>query len=550
MTGAFVAREMLLKCPRCDRVFESEALRRLVPHRCNIAWDVRVHIGLRMFLQHCSAEQIHTELLARDVRLSSSEISYLGRKFIVYLAIAHRQATPRINRSMQMAGGYVLHLDAAHDADAPALMTGMDSLSRFVLGNVKIPSEHANHIVPFLKQLRHDYGLPIATVHDMGTGICKAVTEVFPGVRDFICHFHFLRDVGKDLLDPSYSTLRNRLRKHSASTKLSALARDAKHRLSDQHISTQWLPECIKTGESTIDLDFLPMVSVYSLALWCLHGKHSGDGYGFPFDRPLLGFAERLLVLLKRFPELFHRMPAGNQAAQRIFLKFVNTAVDIVIDPVFEQSVEELRWRCRLFDDLRDKMRIAAPGGRNGLNDDGTATNMTSIRQGVLQFRRRLDQEPNLAADRLCRKMAEQIDRYGDKLFADPIELTTASGSMTLYPQRTNNIMEQFFRSIRRGYRHKTGNNTMRRMLQSMLADTPLVKNLENPEYMEILLDGKENLEELFAEMETNMRTSIVESEADADLILPGFRPLLKLQDLPYQISSLCTKAQAMAKSN
>ena len=83
-----------------------------------------------------------------------------------------------------------------------------------------------------------------------------------------------------------------------------------------------------------------------------------------------------------------------------------------------------------------------------------------------------------------------------------------------------------------------------------MLADTPLVKNLENPEYMEILLDGKENLEELFAEMETNMRTSIVESEADADLILPGFRPLLKLQDLPYQISSLCTKAQAMAKSN
>ena len=170
MTGAFVAREMLLKCPRCDRVFESEALRRLVPHRCNIAWDVRVHIGLRMFLQHCSAEQIHTELLARDVRLSSSEISYLGRKFIVYLAIAHRQATPRINRSMQMAGGYVLHLDAAHDADAPALMTGMDSLSRFVLGNVKIPSEHANHIVPFLKQLRHDYGLPIATVHDMGTG--------------------------------------------------------------------------------------------------------------------------------------------------------------------------------------------------------------------------------------------------------------------------------------------------------------------------------------------------------------------------------------------
>ena len=34
-----------------------------------------------------------------------------------------------------------------------------------------------------------------------------------------------------------------------------------------------------------------------------------------------------------------------------------------------------------------------------------------------------------------------------------------------------------------------------------MLADTPLVKNPDNPRYMKILLDGKANLEELFAEL-------------------------------------------------
>ena len=34
-----------------------------------------------------------------------------------------------------------------------------------------------------------------------------------------------------------------------------------------------------------------------------------------------------------------------------------------------------------------------------------------------------------------------------------------------------------------------------------MIADTPLVKNLDNPEYMDIILNGKKSLEETFAEI-------------------------------------------------
>jgi hypothetical protein len=58
-----------------------------------------------------------------------------------------------------------------------------------VLANVKVPTEHADRIVPFLEKIKTDYGDPIACVHDMGTGICKAVTAVFAGAKDFICHF-------------------------------------------------------------------------------------------------------------------------------------------------------------------------------------------------------------------------------------------------------------------------------------------------------------------------------------------------------------------------
>ena len=35
-------------------------------------------------------------------------------------------------------------------------------------------------------------GDPLATVHDMGKGISRAVEKVFPDTPDFICHYHFL----------------------------------------------------------------------------------------------------------------------------------------------------------------------------------------------------------------------------------------------------------------------------------------------------------------------------------------------------------------------
>jgi hypothetical protein len=177
---------------------------------------------------------------------------------------------------------------------------------------------------------------------------------------------------------------------------------------------------------------------------------------------------------------------------------------------------------------------------------------MGSIRQGVAQFREELEKDPKYTADRLSQKMAEQIDKYGDKLFAEPIEVMTPQGKASIYPQRTNNILEQFFRGVRRGqHRRKTGNNSMHRVLQTMLADTPLVKNLDNPAYMEILLDGKENLVELFAELGPSWITNAAaESQPEIDRLLPGFRALINHPTLPEQVARLFTRYLEQSKSN
>jgi len=90
----------------------------------------------------------------------------------------------------------------------------------------------------------------------------------------------------------------------------------------------------------------------------------------------------------------------------------------------------------------------------------------------------------------------------------------------------------------------------MSRMLRTMLADTPLVKNLDNPDYMEVLLDGKANLEELFSELGKISFATNDKSQADIDRILPGFRAIIKLPKLPEQVLRLYTKAQQMAEPN
>lgn len=121
---------------------------------------------------------------------------------------------------MQTRGGYICHLDATCEGGDPLLMSSIDSLSEIVLGNVKLPAEDEQHIVPFLRRIQEAYGIPLALVHDMGKGILKAVATVFPKVPDFICHFHFLRDIGKDFLGTEYDIIRKRLSKHGISAKL------------------------------------------------------------------------------------------------------------------------------------------------------------------------------------------------------------------------------------------------------------------------------------------------------------------------------------------
>jgi len=117
-------------------------------------------------------------------------------------------------------GGYILHIDGTSEGASPHLITAIDEVTNFVLANVKVPSEKTQQVVPFLKDIKKQYGNPLAVTSDMGKALLKAISDVFPDIPNYICHFHFLRDIGKDLLEKEYSIIRNKLKKYGITSQL------------------------------------------------------------------------------------------------------------------------------------------------------------------------------------------------------------------------------------------------------------------------------------------------------------------------------------------
>lgn len=535
----FIAHETVCVCgnPACGVSVASETLARLVPPQGTFGYDVIVHVGTQQFL-HCRGEQeILHDLHRRGITISRSEIGVLTRKFIIYLAIAHRQSRHLLRKAMIGRGGYILHLDGTCEADSPHLMSVVDGMSELVLGNAKLPSENADQIVPFLRTIKRQYGTPLALVHDMAKAILISVKKVFPGTPDFLCHFHFLRDIGKDLLDAPYDTLRKRLRALGIQGFLRQHARKLKRSI-EQDTTVMDACERWLQGDRHVDIPS-PVTIVYVLIQWSLDGKHEGDGYGFPFDRPYVSLYLRLQAIHEKLCRMRQTCADATKGQKHLLTALINGLDKTIADPAAKKNARILQEKTIVFDGLRNAMRIALPNDKNGLNDDGGAA-MASIRKGVTTFFRKLTTTVKNCPDPAYTKLLDQIELYRDKLFADPITKKTPQGPVTIYPQRTNNIMERFFRDIRRGHRKRSGSNTMTRTLKTILADMPIVANLRDPAYFSMLLNGAQSLEERFSQIDVQIvREETQRNERENRVVSLQVKRIIKRKNLLDEIGEL-----------
>jgi hypothetical protein len=245
--GKFKAHETLKVCHSCRKKYPGEGLATLAPHRSSYGFNLIVHIGMASFVYHKGNQLIQQELFDKNIEISQRQVGYLAKKFIIYLAIAHRESQSKVKDYMESKGGYILHLDGTCEGNEPHIFSAIDSISNIVLDNQKMATGNSSCISTMLFRIKLAYGKPLAFMSDMKSSISHAIEKVFPGVHHYICHYHFLRDIGKDLFEHEHTTIRRHIKTLRTRTTLRKTARELKNIIykDDQQIAA--LQDYIKT---------------------------------------------------------------------------------------------------------------------------------------------------------------------------------------------------------------------------------------------------------------------------------------------------------------
>ena len=544
--GGFIAHEFKYFCQGCGSIFGSRELTKLVPKRCNFGYDVLVNVGEAFFLESLNNRQIVKNLGEKNITISRSEVSYLAKKFIIYLALLHKKVQKETRTFLSMNGGYILHLDGTCEGDSPHLISALDGITEIVLDNTKVPSENTNDLVVFLKSIKKAYGEPVAVVSDMGKGNLAAINIVFGDAPSFICHFHFLKNLGKELFGKNNDIIRKRLRGHGVQGTL----RKRVHSLGSSITTAQ--PELMVSFFQLIEtediltasnMEGLPQIIIQTLLRWALAGKHQGQGRGFPFDQPYLIFYQRLVTTYTLLGQ-FAKSNLFKTADEKKLVSEIRRELQAVArDSVLKKASNNMLNKVEVFNNLRIAMRITLPKNKSGLNDAGELCSMKTIEKEVMKFSLWLSKKKNHMKDKAYQKLIDQIDKYRDKLFCDPIVINTKAGKILIQPQRTNNLLEQFFRNLMRTYRKKNGFQAVARILKAMLKDTPLVMNLRNKDFMNILLGGKNTLAERFADIDAEIVRSQMKKPVENEYTVSAkLKKIISSPKFPESLTTLLDK--------
>jgi hypothetical protein len=165
-------------------------------------------IGFLRWLFDYQREEIQLFLEGRRINISTGEISNLSEEFLLRFYVLHKKHSSQMKKIFEKNGGYILHLDGSAESGDEITFTAKDGITGFTIDSWIMPSESREYIKPFLESLRDKYGAPIAVVRDMADEIAASVTDVFPGVPQQVCQYHFVRNLGDIIFKNRYETFR------------------------------------------------------------------------------------------------------------------------------------------------------------------------------------------------------------------------------------------------------------------------------------------------------------------------------------------------------
>jgi hypothetical protein len=318
-----------------------------------------------MFLENMQAVEIHGELLKRGLRISLSEVSYLADEFLDHIEGVYLDSAEKLKGTMMNAGGYVAHIDATCDKGRGCTFVVLSGWDGWALISGRVDTEQGDLLTPFLQQAVNLFGIPAGYVRDMGGAMRKAIEKIsYPSEAyppELICHYHFGKDVGKDILNHGHETLLSLFRESKLRKKLQDFIKALSEELKGRQFHKMAI-DWAQSSETGIPAGDEGITVIRSLAQMILDYSHDESMKKFPFTRPYLELYDRCCIVCTK---LSVEIKSGRHSdkTKKYFIRLQNILLPITDSEVFKCTAGIIRDKAEIFDRLRAILRLDSEDG-------------------------------------------------------------------------------------------------------------------------------------------------------------------------------------------
>lgn len=472
-------------------------------------YDLMVSVGRKRYLDRQQREDIRSELRENyAIEISCGEVTRLEKCFLDYLTRLHYSRADLLKAALYNEGGWPMHVDATGEHGQGTLFVVMAGWKKWVLGSWKIATEHSELILPCLRDIVRRFGPPCAAMRDMGRAVTLAidaiVLEMDINIPVLACHEHFLADIGKDLLEPPHSELRALFSRTKVRPKLRSLVRDLGRKIGEQIDEAR---KAVQQWQSMAEANHrLPagrngLAVVRAMAQWTLDYKADATGLDFPFDRPYLDLYNRCIIALRAI-DAFLRIPPDDRKVVSAIKRLHRGLASVSCEVPYLQAVRRLRRRAALFDELRDKLRLASKLPESESEDDLNIMRENFDKWIVEIKNRRLERGPSEDIRNAIDIILKHVDTHGDNLWGHIIPLPEYAGGGVRLVARTNELAENFFKRMKHSERRRSGRKNLTQDLEHLPAAAALAYNLNDADYVSIVCGSLDNLPHAFAQLD------------------------------------------------
>jgi hypothetical protein len=512
------------ECPnRCKnengRAFtrRAEKLEKLAMKNHKFGFDLEVEVGICRYLKHMQINEIYEKFKADGKKMSKATISRYSYQFLEHLEQLHVAHLPAIAKIMAAEGGYYMHFDSTCDAGSGSLFTVLAGWRNWTLGAWRQSTENAREMLPHVKHLIEMLGVPLAIMKDLskqGQLVADEIKKAYPdaAILIFACHYHFVKDIGKDILYADHNRLKSCIRETKSS--LARLIRDTREKVTDDPESVaktveKWLadPDSIAI---TMDSDAVAVVRY--LSQWVLDSSQYGDNGQFPFELPYLLFYDRAIRMSNMSATVLNSSSTDTHSVTYSLLKRLHKITAALADDrKTAKIVASLRSNNSLFARLRAALQMEKKPKVKDICESVDKRKefhqkaKEDFEAFVAELRKMLDScKTKNNVKKAAGIIITHIDKYCDELWGHDILVHDSLGNASIRTaDRTNNPCEQSFAKTKNNERRRSGRKNLNWDLTVRPAAVSLVENLKDEEYLRIVCEGSlDNLPRLFATLE------------------------------------------------